>query len=261
MFNWSSTFWRSGTVQTEITNWASFTGIFLISGLIYPIPWGHLPCKPHKVRVSALIKPPFSDNSRVLKISDCYLKAAERRGSCSPPTATLNAAIIWGWVLLSLSSHSWLSVQPHLPSDREKIQAFLPANLTNRWVREDRHIMGHPEATAAAAAVSDVESDWMVQNQVKQKGKKVSHHRLIAHSCNHTCCFQLTEGEGEKSVRSLIISCHRGRHVTHCGSRWSIALRDSKGTRVSQIQLESHKIYHIKAQITRLRFLQDQAKF
>lgn len=79
---------------------------FLITSLISPISWGCLPCKPHKVRISTLIKPSFSDNSRVLKISDCYLRAVECHSCLSPPTVTLNAVIKWGRVLLSLSSHS-----------------------------------------------------------------------------------------------------------------------------------------------------------
>lgn len=82
---------------------------FLITNLICPFSWGCLQCKPHKVHISALIKPSFSDDSRVLQISGCYLRAVECHRRCSPPTVTLNAMIKWGWVLLSpsLKSYRW----------------------------------------------------------------------------------------------------------------------------------------------------------
>lgn len=82
---------------------------FLITNLICPFSWGRLQCKPHKVHISALIKPSFSDDSRVLQISGCYLRAVECHRRCSPPTVTLNAMIKWGWVLLSpsLKSYRW----------------------------------------------------------------------------------------------------------------------------------------------------------
>lgn len=102
---------------------------FLITSLISPISWGCLPCKPHKVRISTLIKPSFSDNSRVLKISDCYLRAVECHSCLSPPTVTLNAVIKWGRVLLSLSSHS-------SPWSGSSSVCSKTINLTNKWVRE-----------------------------------------------------------------------------------------------------------------------------
>lgn len=103
---------------------------FLIINLIYPISWNRLPCKPHKVRISTLIKPSFSDDSRALKISGCYLRAAECHSRCSPPTVTLNTVIKWGWVLSSPSSHS----RPWLGSS--SVSAVAVKRLSLRW----RHI-------------------------------------------------------------------------------------------------------------------------
>lgn len=126
-----------------------FFFFFLISGLIYPISRGHLPCKPHKVHISALIELPFSDNSRVLKISDCYRRAVECHGSCSPPTATSNAPIKWGRVLLSFSSHSGLS-SVTFAVKREKNKGV--SGKPKRRVREDRDVTEHQAAGAAEAA-------------------------------------------------------------------------------------------------------------
>lgn len=81
---------------------------FLITNLIYPISRDRLPCKPHKVRISTLIKPYFSDDTRALKISGCYLTAVECHSHCSPPTVTLNTVIKCGWELVSRSSFKTL---------------------------------------------------------------------------------------------------------------------------------------------------------
>lgn len=111
--HWAA-FQNRDVVQAKITNRVSFTGI-LITNLIYPISRGRLPCKSRKVRISTLIKPSFSDDSRALKISGCYLRAVECHRHSSPPTVTLNTLIKWGWVLLSPNSfNSLVGIQVRL---------------------------------------------------------------------------------------------------------------------------------------------------
>ena len=66
----------------------------------------------------------FSDDSRVPKISGCYLRAAEFHSRGSPPTVTLNTVIKRDWVLLSRGSfRSLVGIQLSLSCCCEK--AFL----------------------------------------------------------------------------------------------------------------------------------------